>query len=122
MTKALGLRPIHEAVLEGNLKKVKKIIHQDKKNVVNNQTTRDKVTPLHLAVLTGSLTTVKLLLLSKASFSICDKKGYTTLQYARSGALRAKKLQQYERLGWQPAKRRGAHIPRTRSSTIHTFD
>ncbi|KAH7629200.1 hypothetical protein B0T09DRAFT_400640 [Sordaria sp. MPI-SDFR-AT-0083] len=70
MTKALGLRPIHEAVLEGDLKKVKKIIHQDKKNVVNNQTTRDKVTPLHLAVLTGSLTTVKLLLLSKASFSI----------------------------------------------------
>ncbi|KAK3340037.1 hypothetical protein B0H65DRAFT_559348 [Neurospora tetraspora] len=105
MTKALGLRPIHEAILEGDLKRVKRILHQDK-SAVNTRTIRDQVTPLHLAILTGSLSTVKLLLLWKASFSIKDKKGYTARQYARSATLRAKKLKQYERLGWQPAKRR----------------
>ncbi|EGO57390.1 hypothetical protein NEUTE1DRAFT_100309 [Neurospora tetrasperma FGSC 2508] len=105
MTKALGLRTIHEAILEGDLKRVKRILHQDK-SAVNTQTIRDQVTPLHLAVLNGSLATVKLLLLQKASFSIKDKKGYTARQYARSATIRAKKLKQYERLGWQPAKRR----------------
>ncbi|KAL0473955.1 hypothetical protein QR685DRAFT_595596 [Neurospora intermedia] len=105
MTKALGLRTIHEAILEGDLKRVKRILHQDK-SAVNTQTIRDQVTPLHLAVLNGSLATVKLLLLRKASFSIKDKKGYTARQYARSATIRAKKLKQYERLGWQPAKRR----------------
>ncbi|KAK3494301.1 uncharacterized protein B0T23DRAFT_312840 [Neurospora hispaniola] len=105
MTKALGLRTIHEAILEGDLKRVTRILHQDK-SAVNTRTIRDQVTPLHLAVLNGSLATVKLLLLRKASFSIKDKKGYTARQYARSATIRAKKLKQYERLGWQPAKRR----------------
>lgn len=102
MTKALGLRPIHEAILGGDIKRVKQILHD--KSTVNTQTLKDQVTPLHLAVITGSLTAVKLLLLLKASFNIKDKKGYTARQYARSATLRAMKLQQYERLGWLPAR------------------
>ncbi|KAK3956934.1 hypothetical protein QBC32DRAFT_201925 [Pseudoneurospora amorphoporcata] len=105
MTKALGLQPIHEAILGGDLKRVKRILCHDK-NTVNSQSKKDQVTPLHLAILTGSLTAVKLLLLGKASFSIKDQKGYSARQYARSAALRARKLHQYERLGWQPTNRR----------------
>lgn len=101
MTKALGLHPIHEAILGGEFKRVKRILHENK-GTVNIQSTRDQVTPLHMAVLTGSLSMVKLLLLCKASFCPKDKAGYTARQYARSATLKAKKLQQYDRLGWQP--------------------
>ncbi|KAK3400950.1 ribosomal protein S19e-domain-containing protein [Sordaria brevicollis] len=107
MVKALGLHPIHEAILEGDIKRVKRILRHNKgASTVNIQSTRDQVTPLHLAVLAGSLSMVKLLLLCKASFCTKDKAGNTARQYARSATARAKKLQQYERLGWQPKDRR----------------
>lgn len=75
---------IHEAVLQSDVRRVKRILRREP-SVINNQDKTHGATPLMLAALGGSVKIVQYLLRKGASWSVRDLDGKVAAEYAEGG-------------------------------------